>query len=182
MYFPIQKQFRGGKFKALAWEGVLVGYSVESPDYRVWDPETSNVYNIGGPAFNEEVEQGWWKKESSIKLLIPDEEEEELEFDSDATGEEVQPSTPSIGSPERNHEVSPTRSEGEEIPRRGGIGPWRYVDEPGVENIGGGSRGVEKTTAPRRSERGNLGVPLERLGDAMMLAMMSPDPDSPQSI
>ena len=100
-----------------------MGYSVESPDYRVWDPETINVYNIGGPAINEEVEQGWWKKDSSIKLLIPDEEEVDLEFDGDATAEEVQPPTPSIGSPEGNQDLSPTRSEGEEIPRRGEIGP-----------------------------------------------------------
>ena len=83
----ITRQRRRTVWSRMAWsndriasEGVLVGYSPESPDYRVWDPETRNVYNIGGPAFNEETGPGWWKKDPTILLLTPDDEEEDLEF------------------------------------------------------------------------------------------------------
>ena len=32
-----------GKYGARAWMGPLVGYSVNTPGYRVWDPETHKV-------------------------------------------------------------------------------------------------------------------------------------------
>ena len=57
----VEKSKRGGKWGAVAWEGVVVGYSADSREYRVWDPESHKVYNIGEPDFDEGVEAGWWK-------------------------------------------------------------------------------------------------------------------------
>ena len=41
-------------------EGVLIGYSDNSPSYRVWDPVKGKVLNAGGCKFDEEVGPGWW--------------------------------------------------------------------------------------------------------------------------
>ena len=97
------------------------------------------MYNIGGPAFNEEAGPGWWKKEPAIKLLIPDEEEEDLEFDDEKQeGEAIPPVMPPAesprgsrdSSPDRNMEASPDRDEGAETIDNGGIGPWKYLETP----------------------------------------------------
>ena len=45
----------------MAWEGVLVGSSDDSPAYRVWDLDSHKIYNLGGPDFDEVVEAGWWR-------------------------------------------------------------------------------------------------------------------------
>ena len=42
--------------------GPLVGHSVNTPGYRVWDPETHKVWDVRGPDFDELVGGGWWKK------------------------------------------------------------------------------------------------------------------------
>ena len=186
VYCPIQKQFRGGKFKAVAWEGVLVGYSPKSPDYRVWDPETRNVYKIGGPAFNEDVRPGWWKKESTIKLLIHEQEEDDLEFNDELTSEEaMQPITPPAVSPTRSRHSSPSRSlslggeQGEETHQQGSFGPWKFVGAPGVKDVDKNELRVAAPPKSRRSGRENLGVPPVRLGDSILMAITTPDPDAP---
>ena len=37
VYCPIDKKYRGGKLGAVRYEGVLVGYSENSPTVRVWN-------------------------------------------------------------------------------------------------------------------------------------------------
>ena len=39
--------------------GPLVGYSVGTPGYRVWDPTSHKVWDVRGPDFNEMVSGGW---------------------------------------------------------------------------------------------------------------------------
>ena len=39
-----------------------VGYSVNTPGYRVWDPVSHKVWDVWGPDFDELVGGGWWKK------------------------------------------------------------------------------------------------------------------------
>ena len=72
----VEKSKRGGKWGAVAWEGVLVGYSANSPAYRVWDPESHKVYNIGGPDFDEGVEAGWWKLKGQQTSVEADADED----------------------------------------------------------------------------------------------------------
>ena len=38
VYSPLDKGQRGGKLGEVRRAGVLIGYSEESPSYRVWDP------------------------------------------------------------------------------------------------------------------------------------------------
>ena len=61
MFCLVQKSNGGGKWGVVAWEGVLVGYSGDSPAYKVWDPESPKVYNIGDFYFDEGVEAGKWR-------------------------------------------------------------------------------------------------------------------------
>ena len=42
--------------------GPLVGYSVNTPGYRVWDPFSHKVWDVRGPDFDELVAGIWWKK------------------------------------------------------------------------------------------------------------------------
>ena len=39
-----------------------MGYSVNAPGYRVWDPVTHKVWDVRGPEFDELVSGGWWRK------------------------------------------------------------------------------------------------------------------------
>ena len=111
---------------------------------RTIECETRNVYNIGGPALNEEAGPGWWKKEPTTKLPIPDEEEEDLEFNNEKQeGEAIPPMTPPAksprwsrdSSPDRNLEASLDRDEGAETIDNGGLGPWKYLETPEERNV-----------------------------------------------
>ena len=51
-----------GKYRAKAWMGPLVGYSVDTPGYRVWGPTTHKVWDVRAPDFDESVRGGWWRK------------------------------------------------------------------------------------------------------------------------
>ena len=55
-----------GKFFAKAWIGVLVGYSVDTPGYRIWDPTTHKVWDVRSPDFDETVQGGWWRKPVAV--------------------------------------------------------------------------------------------------------------------
>ena len=61
-YCQYDERERVGKFSAKAWIGVLVGYSVDTPGYRVWDPSTHKVWDVRAPDFDETVSGGWWRK------------------------------------------------------------------------------------------------------------------------
>ena len=51
---------------------MLIGYSEESPSYRVWDPVKGKVINVGGAEFDEEVEPGWWKRLGEVGSRLQD--------------------------------------------------------------------------------------------------------------
>ena len=57
-FCQIPKQFRGGKFMPVSYEGVLVNYCMQSPAYRIWDFTCQKVYDIAAPAFDEAVDPG----------------------------------------------------------------------------------------------------------------------------
>ena len=61
-FCQLDKKEMKGKFGAKAWVGCMVGCAVDTPGYRVWDPETHKVWDVRGPDFDETVSGGWWKK------------------------------------------------------------------------------------------------------------------------
>ena len=60
VFYLVEKSKRGWKWGVVVWEGVLVGFLADNLAYRVWDPESHKVYNIGGLDFDEVVEASWW--------------------------------------------------------------------------------------------------------------------------
>lgn len=62
----------------MAWEGVLVGYSARSLPYRVQDPKSPKVYNIGGPDFDGGVEAGRWRTKEQQTGVETDAKEDVL--------------------------------------------------------------------------------------------------------
>ena len=48
-YCQLDKVNMEGKYGAKAWMGPLVGYSVDTPGYRVWDPISHKVWDVRGP-------------------------------------------------------------------------------------------------------------------------------------
>ena len=61
----LEKWKRKGKMGVTKWEGVIVGYPIGSVGYRVWDPVRGKVYNVGVPHVDEDVQPGWWKKDTA---------------------------------------------------------------------------------------------------------------------
>ena len=57
-----EKQKRQGKMGVTKWEGVIVGYFVDSVGYRVWDPKRGKIFTVAVPSVDEDVEPGWWKE------------------------------------------------------------------------------------------------------------------------
>ena len=47
-----------------------VGYSVDTPGYRVWDPEAHKVWDVRGPDSDEVVRGGWWRKPVALKKFV----------------------------------------------------------------------------------------------------------------
>ena len=70
VYSPLDKGQRGGKLGEVRRARVLIGYSKESPSYRVWDPVKGKVLNVGGADFDEDVEPGWWKGLGEVGAVI----------------------------------------------------------------------------------------------------------------
>ena len=58
VYCQLGKEEQRGKFGPRAWIGPLVGYSVNTPGYRVWDPVSHKVWDVRGPDFDELVASG----------------------------------------------------------------------------------------------------------------------------
>lgn len=63
-FCQIEKKTRKGKFFPVAYIGVLLGYVVNDPSYRVWCPESNKVYNHGAPSFDETAGPARWKDRS----------------------------------------------------------------------------------------------------------------------
>ena len=66
-FCPIEDVERKGKFGAKAWVGVMVGYSIDTTGYRVWNPATHKVWDVRGPIFDESASGGWWRKPAIAK-------------------------------------------------------------------------------------------------------------------
>ena len=76
-YVSLEHQKRKGKMGETKWEGVIVGYPTSSIGYRVWDPSRGQVYTVGVPHIDEDVQPGWWRKTGGVTV---NEEEEEIVF------------------------------------------------------------------------------------------------------
>ena len=152
---------RGGKLGEVRKEGVLVGYSDESPSYRVWDPVKGKVLNVGGADFDEEVEPEWWKKRGEVGATLKD--EEPVEFpdlaivgdDSDSPFPPLPPPPPPPPSPP----FPPADDGEEEIPE---------LLEDDSDNEGDED---DNPPPPRRSARSNRGVPPLRYDDVFEAAV-----------
>ena len=70
----IDKKKRHGKFQPVAYKAVLVGYTMSSNSYRVWDPVKHTIYNVGSPTFDEAAKPGWWRKSTAAAALVADEQ------------------------------------------------------------------------------------------------------------
>ena len=132
-------------------EGVLVGYSDESPSYRVWDPVKGKVLNVGGADFDEDVEPGWWKKIGEVGATLK--EEDSVEFPDLAIDGDDSISLP-LPPP------SPPADDGEEET------PELLEDDS--NNEGGEDNNPPQ---PRRSARDNRGVPPLRYDDVFEAAV-----------
>ena len=66
-FCQLDKKEMKGKFGAKAWVGCMVGYSVDTPGYRVWDPISHKVWDVRGPDYDELVSGGWWRKPAAAK-------------------------------------------------------------------------------------------------------------------
>ncbi len=56
-YVQVPKAQRRGKFSDVAWKGVLVGYSMQSPEWLIFDPKSGKIKNTYSVTLNE-GEQG----------------------------------------------------------------------------------------------------------------------------
>ena len=79
-FCKFNKTDRTKKFSAKAWIGEMVGYSLDTPGYRVWDPTTHKVWDVRALDFDESVSGGWWRKPANDKKPIW-EAHEPLDFD-----------------------------------------------------------------------------------------------------
>ena len=57
-----------------------MGYSIDTPGYRIWDPTTHKVWEVRTPDFDESVQGGWWRKQPAVDRPAWG-EDEPLHFD-----------------------------------------------------------------------------------------------------
>ena len=70
-FCQIDKKEKHGKFQPVAYKAVLVGYTMSTNSYRVWDPVQHTIYNVGSPAIDEVAERRWWRKSTAVHLPRP---------------------------------------------------------------------------------------------------------------
>lgn len=73
-YCQLDKVEQQGKNDAKAWMGPLVGYSIDTLGYRVWDLVSHKVWDVKILDFDEMVSGGWWKKLAAHKKTVWEEE------------------------------------------------------------------------------------------------------------
>ena len=86
-YVSLEKPKRKGRMGVTKWEGVIVGYPMNSVGFRVWDPVRGKVFNVGVPHVDESVQPGWWRKDAvgggdfaDIEVIVfPDLDVDEVE-------------------------------------------------------------------------------------------------------
>ena len=168
-FCQLDKIEQQGKYGAKAWMGPLVGYSVNTPGYRVWDPVSHKVWDVRGPDFDETVRGGWWKVPlAAEKVMWADDNPlhlmEGLDLVEDLPGEDDPPPPAGGGSPDDGGGSS---SDG---------GPLSDVND-GADD----SPEPEGVQVPRTSARENRGVPPLRLIEIMAAASEADDGGAPAS-
>ena len=166
-FCQLDKVEQQGKYGAKAWMGALVGYSVNTPGYRVWDPVTHKVWDIRGPDFDELVTAGWWKKPAATKMPVWEGEVplnlmEGLDLEEELPGEDDPP--------------PPANGDGSGGGSPSGERPLSDVNE--TEDDPPEPEGVQ---VPRMSARENRGVPPLRLLEIMAAASEADDGGAPAS-
>lgn len=63
---------KGGKLGEVRKEGVKVGYSDESPSYRVC--VKIKVLNVWGAEFDDEVGLGWWRHKEEVGTTLEEDD------------------------------------------------------------------------------------------------------------
>ena len=171
-YVSLEKWKRKGKMGVTKWEGVIVGYPITSVGYRVWDPVRGKIYNVGVPHVDEDVQPGWWKKDTEQE---GEEENEVLRFpdlDVDnaqvAVGvEEVPQEVEPQGLPELFEDSSDDEDEGDGADNGNHDDEWGPEDDAPVNPVRGGVPGggdvsvddAAQVNEPRHSNREKRGVP-----------------------
>ena len=180
-FCPYDEVERKGKFGAQAWVGVMVGYSIDTSGYRVWDPATHKVWDVRGLTFDETASGGWWRKPSAekrpqwvddapLKLVIgldaPEVEQPGVDVPMPPVDGELGGGGPAAGGGD-----GPAVGDGGP-----GGGTLDDVDEDADDDI---LEGVPALHVPRRSQRENRGVPPPRLIEIMMATSESDNGGAP---
>ena len=154
-----------------------MGYSVNTPGYRVWDPVSHKVWDIRGLDFDELVGGGWWKK-PPVALKPKWEEDAPLNLMEGLDLEEEPPAVEAPPTPDDDHADG-----GADVVAAGGGSPGG--GSPGGGSPGVGSSGcggplsdvdeddppqIEGVHVPRMSGRERRGVPPLRLIEIMAAA------------
>ena len=179
-FCPFDKKEMKGKFGAKAWVGVLVGYSMDTAGYRVWDPVTHKVWDVRGPIFDEMVSGGWWRKPVAEKKPA---------WEDDAPFEPVVGMDPPVNQPGAIVPVPPADGNGGGDEDGGGLGgggpggggPLDDVDEDADDEPLQLEGVPEPQAGPRMSQRERRGVPAQRLIEIMAAAIDSDNGGAPTS-
>ena len=165
-----------GKYGAKAWIGCLVGYAVNTPGYRVWDPTSHKVWDVRGPDFDELVAGGWWKKpvadrEPKVDNDVPFNLMEGLDLEEDPPGGGGVP-------PPDNAMVGVDGADGDDAADGGGSpsGGGELSDSEDDDPLQ-----IEGVQQPRMSNRERRGVPPLRLIEIMAAAADAEDGGAPSS-
>ena len=165
-----------GKYGAKAWIGCLVGYAVNTPGYRVWDPTSHKVWDVRGPDFDELVAGGWWKKpvadrKPKVDNDVPFNLMEGLDLEEDPPGGGGVP-------PPDNAIVGVDGADGDDAADGGGSpgGGGELSDSEDDDPLQ-----IEGVQQPRMSNRERRGVPPLRLIEIMAAAADAEDGGAPSS-
>ena len=178
-FCPFDAVERKGEFGAKAWVGVMVGYSIDTSGYRVWDSATHKVWDVRGPTFDETATAGWWKQQAAAKRpLWADEAPLQLVIGTDA---------PAVEQPGAMVPVPPVDGdEGGGGPDGGGGGPAGGGGGGHLDDVDEDEEPLQLEGAPmvqpgpRMSQHERRGVPPQRLIE-IMLASESDDGGAPAS-
>ena len=169
-YVSLEKWKRKGKMGVTKWEGVIVGYPIGSVGYRVWDPVRGKVYNVGVPHVDEDVQPGWWRKDTSQGgdeenevILFPDlnVDNAQVAVEVEEVPQEVEPQLPDLVEDSSDDEDEGDGAGG------GDDDEWGPADDAPVNPVHGGMPeggavdvdDAAQLNEPRHSNRERRGVP-----------------------
>ena len=177
----LEKQKRKGKMGVTKWEGVIVGYPVDSVGYRVWDPKRGKIFTVAVPFIDEDVDPGWWKQgayggdpKKIEEIVFPDQSVDRVEEGvaraqiQGENGEEQMPPLVEDSSDDDNDDDVDGEGDDE----------WGLADDAPVSLVHGGVD-VDGAAArvdapvqggPRHSDRDHRGVPPLRFHELYLAA------------